>query len=262
MALLPLAPAEVEYFRREGYLFRQEFMFDEVTELQNMVASLLSTPQGRNPRITMHSALDDPDFARFPNNPYATYHVVNTVLAGDNWLSLMADHRIIDTVCELLSPSADLDMSFLRMRPSGLRMEAPWHRDADTDKFDDYRGVTSLIYLHDMTAASGATRVIPASRGYSHRNLESQNVSVDELESAAIPIEQPAGTVLYLSSKVVHRGDWNRTQNESGVLAFEYRARGNNRHMGIGEDPALTDLPVARPGWRLSMPSHWISSIS
>lgn len=255
----PISSSEVEHFHREGYVVRQQFIDDDVVRLRHMVTSLLTRRPLPNPRIVVHSALADPDPSRFPSNPYATYHLVNTVLGGDKWLSLVADQRLIDSVSKIIGSSIDLDMAFLRMRPAGLKMDAPWHRDVDTDRFSDQRAVTALIYLHDMSEASGATSIVPASRGYSHASLESQGVTTHELEEAAVPIEQPAGTVLYLSPTVVHRGGWNRTKNESGIVAFEYRAAGTYRDSDEGEDLALLDLPIARPGWRLVGPTPWTS---
>lgn len=255
----PISAADVEHFREEGYLVRQEFSPVEATALQQMVSVLLAAPTFPNARITAHRALEEPDHTRFPSNPYATYHVVNTVLAGDEWLALMADDRLLDSVAKLIGPAIDLDMSFLRMRPPGLRMDAPWHRDADTDAFDDGRAVTVLIYPYAIRADSGSTRVIPATRGYSHQDLESQGVTIEELERASVAIEVPAGAVLYLSPTVVHRGDWNRTTDDSGVIAFEYRAEGNRRQsLASGEDLALTDLPVTRAGWRFKPAAVWM----
>lgn len=248
---------ELDLFQREGYLVRREFDSGDVARLRTMVAELLAARPLPNPRILAHSALTTPDSKRFPSNPYATYHLVNSVLAGDQWLSLAADPRLVDTLVSLLGTSVDLDMSFLRMRPSGLRMDAPWHRDADTDRFGSQLAATALIYLHDMTESSGATKVVPARQGYHLTSLERQNVAIEDLEDTSMAIEAPAGTVLYLSPTVVHRGGWNQTAQESGVVAFEYRAAGNRRLLDEPEDLALMDLPIARPGWRLTGPVPW-----
>lgn len=255
----PAKAANAAAFDRDGYLLLDVFDQTEISRLQHMVEELVSQRPLPNPRIAIHDALPTASAERFPGNPYATYHVVNTVLAGDKWFALMCEPRLVDVVDSLIGPSVNFDMGFLRLRPPGLRMEAPWHRDVDTDASTDERTVTALIYLSEMRAESGATRVIPKSRGAFHlRDLDSQTVTEEELEAASEPVNASAGSVLFLSPTVVHRGGWNQTAQETGAIVFEYRAAGNLR-TAYEDDLAYCDLPVARPGWRLVPPSAWAS---
>ncbi|MDQ1177766.1 phytanoyl-CoA dioxygenase family protein [Microbacterium sp. SORGH_AS_0421] len=251
------ADAQASY-GTDGYIALQLFDEREVDRLREMVHRVvIAVDPPIHPRMVIQRALQQPDWERFPSNPFAVHHVVNCVLAGDEWISLAADHKLVEVMSRLLGPALDLDMSFLRMRPPGLKMAPPWHIDAVGDYFDTTEAITALVYLTDMDEESGATWVVPRHVPLSMDDYLAGTLNDADFEAAGHPIVAPAGTVVFLSPTVIHRGGWNQGSAESGVLAFEYRSAGNRRVPESNLDLALSDMPVARPGWSLTGLADW-----
>lgn len=239
-------------YDNEGFAVVEVFERHEMNFIRSMVRELVSAPELENPRIRRYSALSEPDTERFPDNPFATYNVVNTPLAGDPWMSLLSEDRILTLVSAVLASDINFDMGFLRLRPPGLKINHAWHRDCEADAYTSQKAITALIYLSDMTAQNGATKVLPKSHlGIVGTDISQFPIDDDFAESEGLDVEVPAGCVLLLHGMAVHRGGWSSTEESTGAALFEYKSSDTYRRPdGDNFDLALCDLALVRGAWR------------
>lgn len=129
-------------------------------------------------------------------------------------------------------------------RPQGAPF--PWHQDAPYWAFgcDHLDRLASLqLYLDDASAGNGCLWMIPGS--HLHGALpqaEDRGVlgklytDVEQLDgSAPLPIEAPAGSLIYFHGDVVHGSRRNRSPHSRRALVFTYQ-------------------PAGLPQWRLDGP--------
>lgn len=77
-------------------------------------------------------------------------------------------------------------------------------------------GANAIWMLDDFTEANGATRIVPDSHRRNRAPTE------DELETATVPVEAAAGTLVVMEARVWHRTGANRTRGETrgGVFGW------------------------------------------
>lgn len=159
---------DVAGFQGEGFVVASQiFDLSEVACCRDRVTELVAN-RPPMPRMKFSSALSEPRPELLPRNPMAVHHVTNLALAGPEWLELSASLKVADRVAALIGKSVDFDMAFLRLRPPRLALPVPWHRDIETDRFENDEAVTVLICLDNMTSQNGSTRVVSNRHGH-HR---------------------------------------------------------------------------------------------
>ena len=263
-AVLPgeTAPEVIrEHYCEHGLVAVQLFGQAELHALRGMVRALLARKAPSHPRLQVFAASDTPVPGLDSANPYGVYKVVNTPLAGDDWFALTVDRKILGVVTELIGPDVNFHMGFLRLRPTGLRVQEGWHRDFDTDQHSNPGLVTALIYVDDMTAEAGATQVVPGSHRHALAPDGVTTVPLRAPEPAErVDVAVPAGTVVFLDCLTVHRACTNRTPVNRTIILHEYK-----RADAIEVEPndaAFGDLPLARRGsttapWFAQPPRPW-----
>lgn len=75
--------------------------------------------------------------------------------------------------------------------------------------------VIAMVALTDITAANGATRVVP----YSHRRADAPHLFD---HAATVPAEMTAGSALIFSGKTIHGGGANTTGRSRAALHISY----------------------------------------
>ncbi|MBA3707820.1 MAG: phytanoyl-CoA dioxygenase family protein [Planctomycetes bacterium] len=146
-----LSTAEIEHFRREGYVSVADPIFSPAkfaalrAHFDGMLARL---PAGTRPE-----GMDVP-------------HFVDTTLF--DWLF---DDGLLDVVESILGPDLALFSSHFICKPPGDGKRVPWHEDSAYwgDMLSPMEVVTVWLALDEATAQNGCMRVIPGTHrgGYS-----------------------------------------------------------------------------------------------
>ena len=111
---------------------------------------------------------------------------------------------------------------------------------------------TAILFLDDSTIENGCLEVVPGS----HKSGEAARKSIDgfganEMDEKAlagaklVPLEVPAGSVVYFGSLLVHASAPNRTGHDRRALLYSYQPAGRRtlRDAVFGK----TDAKPARP---------------
>ena len=105
-----------------------------------------------------------------------------------------------------------------------------WERFAN----DATRVATAMLFLDDSNVENGTLRVVPGShtRGKWRTRSDSDpfgNLEIDPAlddEAAAVPVEVPAGSVVYFGAFLVHKSAPNRSGKDRRALLYSYQPAG------------------------------------
>ncbi len=187
-----LAPAQVEYYRREGYLLCNEPVFppDKFERLKAHFENRLATlPEGYRPE-----AMDVPHF----NDP-----------ALFEWL--FAD-EVLDLVEPLIGPDIALWSSHFISKPRGDGKRVPWHEDSSywRGRLDPMEVVTVWLAIDPSTPENGGMFVIPRTHGNGYSDYEpvdtSQNVFGTEIKKEQRDESRAVACVLRPNEASLHDG--------------------------------------------------------
>lgn len=123
-------------------------------------------------------------------------------------------------------------------RPGGAPF--PWHQDGPYFQFgcDHVERLVSLqIYLDDATKENGCLWMIPGSHKHGalpvfedRGVLDRLYTDVERIDAAEpVPIEAPAGSVIFFHADVVHGSQRNRTRESRRALVITYQPEGHPR---------------------------------
>ncbi len=121
--------------------------------------------------------------------------------------------------------------------PAVLHQDYPYWVDVTQDPAEV---MTAMLFLDDATRENGCLEVAPGS----HREGEAARRKVEgfgmfEMDPAKfdlgrlVPVEVPAGSVIYFGSLLVHRSQPNRSQADRRALLYSYQPAGRP-HMREG----------------------------
>ncbi len=133
-----------------------------------------------------------------------------------------------------------LDQIFLK--PGGHGAGTKWHQDnAYWHQPDPTAGVGMWIAVHAATRANGTMHIIPGSHtsAAAHERDPGSNHHIDAHhvdETQALPIELPAGGVLFFNFGILHCTRGNQTDQDRAGLALHFANRDRVRD-GFLADP-------------------------
>ena len=118
-----------------------------------------------------------------------------------------------------------LDQIFLKPGKQGIGTD--WHQDNAYFKISDpAKGIGMWVALHDANIANGTLHIVPNSHReiYAHdRDPNSDHhIHCTVPEERAIPIELPAGGVVFFNFGIAHRTHANTTNRERAGLALHF----------------------------------------
>ncbi len=210
-----LTPAEVEAFRRDGWLLLKDAVSPaQLAALQRDFAAWVeesrqhSTPYGQildgRPRFDLeagHSA-DHPALRRVnaPTEVSPIHHQV------------MADSRMTDAVAELIGPNIKLHHTKTNSKLPGTATKVKWHQDFPFTPHSNDDLVTALLFLDEVTAENGPLQVASGShRGPIHGLWHGGRFTgaMDEASEAALMAGAetcvgPAGSVCLMHTRLAH----------------------------------------------------------
>jgi phytanoyl-CoA hydroxylase len=223
-----IGPAEVETYRREGYLILSDVLTRaEVESLQRVTDAFVESSRA----VTTHTEIFDLEDGHTPSQPR-----LRRIVSPHRWHSVyaaMVGHpRIISALRALWGPNIRFDQSKLNMKSGGFGSPVEWHQDwafyPHTN--DDLAAVG--IMIDDIDLDNGPMLVLPRSHtGPIHdhhaegRFCGAIDISRSDLDlSRAVPCVGRAGTITIHHARLVHGSAANRSVRPRRFLLHQYRA--------------------------------------
>jgi 2-oxoglutarate-dependent dioxygenase len=135
--------------------------------------------------------------------------------------------RVVEAVRQLIGDPVLLHLDPVFLKPAGDGMGTAWHQDNAYFKISDpLKGTAMWIAVHEATVANGTLRVIPGSfrQEYPHsRDLNSDHhIRCYPPEERAVPVELPAGGVVFFCYGTAHSTGPNHTDRPRAGAAFHF----------------------------------------
>lgn len=152
--------------------------------------------------------------------------------------------KIVATVGALIGDPFVFYLDQIFLKPGRTGAGTDWHQDNAYFKIaDPARGVGMWTALHAATVANGTMHVIPGSHleAFAHdRDPNSDHhIHMQADDARAVPIELPAGGVLFFNFGIAHCTKPNRTDRERAGLALHF--------LHADHIPGMTTWPPATP---------------
>ena len=137
------------------------------------------------------------------------------------------DPKVVNAISRLIGDPFILHLDQIFLKPGGDGIGTNWHQDNAYFKIrDPVRGTAMWIAAHDATIANGTMHVIPGSfkEQYEHARdpMSDHHIRCSPDESRQVPIELPAGGVLFFCYGTAHCTKANTTARERAGLAFHF----------------------------------------
>jgi ectoine hydroxylase-related dioxygenase (phytanoyl-CoA dioxygenase family) len=205
-------------FARDGFLVVPDLVSpDEVELLRRDTADLA---RGRYPSKFLKplpETMSDDDVQRRLLCIHQPHHL-SPMMTG-----FIKHAGVVDVLTQIIGPDVKCMQSMLFVKPPGFQGQA-WHQDEIYIPTRDRSLCGAWIALDDATVENGCLWVIPGShqKGYlypqrDHSNPEEFDVAAESYgfdESAAVPVEVRAGSVVFFNGYLLHRSLKNRTAGE------------------------------------------------
>jgi phytanoyl-CoA hydroxylase len=138
--------------------------------------------------------------------------------------------KVIEAIRELIGDPVVLHLDQVFLKPAKNGAGTNWHQDNAYFQVEDpLKGTAMWTAVHDATIANGTIRVIPDAF---HEKLEhSRDGNSDHHircypdESRAIPVELPAGGVVFFAYGTPHATGGNTTERDRAGAAFHFLNR-------------------------------------
>lgn len=238
-----LTEAEVETYRRDGYVVPAGFRLDEneLGALQSAVEQVLRDNPDAEPDRIINPHLDR-------GRPYR--------LSGSRTFHAIAhDSRILDMAEAVMGPDLVLLFTHLFCKTPRSRRTVPWHQDGPFWPIEPMASCTVWLALDKVDAGNGAMRVIPGSHRQPFRRHElvddpdstlNREIGLQDFdESAARTIELEPGQVSVHDIGIVHGSAANSSGRRRAGFAMRYMPATSCVHRRIENAAAdWGDLPV------------------
>ena len=161
--------------------------------------------------------------------------------------------RVARAVSQLIGDPVMLHLDQVFLKPGRHGAGTNWHQDNAYFKIDNpLKGTAMWTAVHDATIANGTMNVIPGSyrEQYEHsRDPESDHhIRCFPPEERAVPVELPAGGVLFFAYGTAHCTRANNTDHERAGVAHHFlNASVDGTALGgfaLGKRPYLTGPDV------------------
>ena len=217
---MELTPAQVEQFRRRGYVAVPGFFnAPETAALQADITRLKRNGFLRN-------------VARAGDGQTPTDTKVNLQLCPANFYSTLIRAlpfapKVVAAVTRLLGPEVALHLDQIFLKPGRTGMGTAWHQDNAYFKIlQPLRGTAMWIAVHDATAANGTLRVIPdawaTALPHQRDGNSDHHIRCFPDESKAETVELKAGGVIFFCYGTPHATGDNQTDAERAGLAYHF----------------------------------------
>lgn len=217
---MKLSPEQLSQYRSEGYTTVPDF-FDaaEVAAMQAELQRLKDDGLLRN----VSTAGD----GKTTSTTAANLQICPLSLKSELFRSLGFADKVIETIRQLIGDPVVWQLDQIFLKPGRHGAGTSWHQDNAYFRIKDRRqGVGMWTAVHAATAANGTMHVIP--RGdeellaHERDGASDHHIKCVVDESKAVPVELPAGGVLFFNYAVPHCTKGNTTDRERAGLALHF----------------------------------------
>jgi phytanoyl-CoA hydroxylase len=244
-------PEQIEQFRTEGYLAVPEFWTaEEISAMRRELDRLKEAGLLRNVATDGDGKTHSQTKANLqlcPMAPHSTF-----------FRAMPFAPKVVEAVAQLIGDPVLLHLDQVFLKPGQHGAGTNWHQDNAYFKIGNpLKGTALWTAVHDATLANGTMRVIP--RAFADDLPHDRDPDSDHHircwpdESKAVPVELPAGGVVFFCYGTPHATGANRTDRERAGVALHFingaengEARGG---FPLGTRPSLTG-PDATGGER------------
>ncbi|GAB4466419.1 MAG: hypothetical protein OHK0029_37720 [Armatimonadaceae bacterium] len=248
---MQFTPEQIQQFQTEGYLAVPEFWTqDEVQAMRRELDRLKEEGLLRNVATEGDGKTHSQTKANLqlcPMAPHSTF-----------FRAMPFAPKVVEAVQQLIGDPVLLHLDQVFLKPGQHGAGTNWHQDNAYFKIGNPLWGTALwTAVHDATVANGTMRVIPrifAEELPHERDPDSDHhIRCYPDEAQAVPVELPAGGVIFFCYGTPHATRANQTDNERAGVALHFlngaedgEARGG---FPLGKRPFLTG-PEATGGER------------
>jgi ectoine hydroxylase-related dioxygenase (phytanoyl-CoA dioxygenase family) len=216
---VPLPADGVDFFQTHGYLIVQGALSPaEVQELRDEATRICRGELGDVRGVTPATPdeRDDEVLRRYLCIHFP--HKLSPLMAR-----YLAHPAIVDVLSKIIAPDVKCMQSMLFIKASGKPGQA-WHQDEDFIPTRDRSLTGAWIAMDDATIENGCLWVIPGSHRHGllwpmhwhdDKRFDCTNESFNfpYTDDDAIPVEVPAGSIVFFNGYLLHRSLPNRAQS-------------------------------------------------
>ena len=217
-----LSLEQVKQWKEDGYVIVPDFFNQsEIEMMRGELHRLVEGGHGRNP-VTRHDG-------ETPDDERVNIQIIPLNTISPLFRSLPFLPKVMESLHQLLGPNILRFLDQIFMKPGGKGVGTNWHTDNAYFKSPIRSEGTGLwIALHDANESNGTMRVIPKSHltePVHERDLSSDHhvtCAADIDPSQAVPVNVPAGGVVFFNFGVAHCTGDNTTEQERAGAAFHF----------------------------------------
>lgn len=217
---LQLTPAQRDQYTRDGYFAIPDFFTPR--EVAAMVAEL---ERFKREGLGRNVATDDD--GKTHSTKKINYQIIPLNDKSALFRALPFHPKVVSVISQCIGDPfvRYLDQIFLKPGRSGAGTQ--WHTDNAYFKVaDPTKGIGMWVALHTATLANGTMHMLPGvyRQTFAHeRDLGSDHhITMKADESKAVPVELPAGGVIFFNFGVPHCTHGNQTDHERAGLAYHF----------------------------------------
>ncbi len=219
----PISTEDVEFYREQGFLVVLDALSQ--ADLKEMNDEAVAICRGKRGELKSGKEIDYSQFEGMSDDEVISYflciHHVHKF--SDTMKHHLADDAMVDVLTKVIGPNVKCMQSMLFVKSAGKPGQA-WHQDEDYIPTRDRSLTGGWIALDDATIENGCLWIIPGShrRGilwpqYPHvsKDYDCALMSYDfpyEEERDAVPVEVPAGAIVFFNGYLLHKSLPNRAK--------------------------------------------------
>jgi len=239
-----LSEAELEAMERDGYVLRERvFSLDECAEIteacEELTAALVANRNGT--RWHVGSYTFEPDeltgcTVKWEGETDAVHGLEPFAHLSPTLEKWAYDARFTEpAIAFVQDENPILFTEKLNLKRPFVGGPNPWHQDWPYWEFAEQRArvCTAMLFLDDATLENGTLEVLPGShqKGPWPQRTDKDpfgNLELDPayIEGTPVPLEVPAGSVVWFGPLLVHKSEPNRSAKERRTLLYSYQPDG------------------------------------
>lgn len=217
---MPLNTFQLKLFRDQGYAIIRDMFTDR--EIEAMRAEL---DRFKRDDLLRNVATDGD--GQTHSTTQLNLQICPITPKSTFYRALHFHPKIIAVVEQLIGNPIVFYLDQIFLKPSKQGMGTNWHQDNAYFKISDpTKGVGMWVALHDATVENGTLHVLPGSHREKFEHDRDPNsdhhICCTVPEKNAIPIELPAGGVVFFNFGIAHCTLANTTDHERAGLALHF----------------------------------------
>jgi phytanoyl-CoA hydroxylase len=219
--VVTLTKEQVRFYNDNGYLVIENFF-----EQKHIAAALTAIDEILD--CTVRSSVAESE----PADPNVVRRIWSPSKRHPIFVKLAESDELLDCIESLIGPNILFHYSKLNMKSSKVGSVVEWHQDLSYYPHTNTDLLSCLIYLDDATTENACLEVIPGAHrsgifdhyinGYFRGKINSCLPDLDF--SKSVPLEAPAGSVIFLHCLTPHYSKQNESDKPRRTYLSAYRA--------------------------------------